>query len=118
MSLSEFEKIDATQGCCPGTLPVYTLTLSLAIYNKTMPIFLGNIDLGSNSNSSSNNQKSASFDLWKMDSLMDSGYINTYFRAGGSNSNSNNGGSTNYPSLQAFPSSSQAQTANTAGKDA
>ena len=39
---------------------------------------------------------------------MDSGYINTYYRAGGSNPN----GSTNYPSLQAFPSSSagQAQT--------
>ena len=68
----------------------------------------GNIDLGSTSNSGSTNQKSASFDLWKMDSLMDSGYINTYYRAGGSNPN----GSTNYPSLQAFPSSSggQAQT--------
>jgi hypothetical protein len=78
--------------------------------------YTGNIDLGSTSNSGSGtNQKSASFDLWKMDSLMDSGYINTYYRAGGSNPN----GSTNYPSLQAFPSSSagQAQTScTTTGK--
>ena len=71
--------------------------------------YTGNIDLGSTSNSGSTNQKSASFDLWKMDSLMDSGYINTYYRAGGSNPN----GSTNYPSLQAFPSSSQAGQAQT-----
>ena len=61
--------------------------------------------------SSVSNQKTASFDLWKMDSLMDSGYINTYFRGG----SSNNGGSTNYPSLQAFPTTSQAgQTGQTA----
>ena len=73
-------------------------------------LFTGNIDLGNSSNSGSGtNQKSASFDLWKMDSLMDSGYINTYYRAGGSNPN----GSTNYPSLQAFPSSSQAGQAQT-----
>merc|ERR1712008_340605 len=43
------------------------------------------------------------------DSLMDSGYINTYYRAGGSNPN----GSTNYPSLQAFPSSSGGQAQHT-----
>ena len=74
-------------------------------------LFTGNIDLGNSSNSGSGtNQKSASFDLWKMDSLMDSGYINTYYRAGGSNPNN---GSTNYPSLQAFPSSSQAGQAQT-----
>ena len=64
------------------------------------------------------NQKTASFDLWKMDSLMDSGYINTYFRGG----SSNNGGSTNYPSLQAFPTTSQAgqtgQTAQQTGQNA
>merc|ERR1739844_215498 len=41
---------------------------------------------------------------------MDSGYINTYYRAGGSNPNN---GSTNYPSLQAFPSSSAAGQAQT-----
>lgn len=39
------------------------------------------------------------FDLWKMDTLMESGYINTYFRG------NHTGGSTNYPSLQAFPPS-------------
>ena len=40
------------------------------------------------------------FDLWKMDNLMESGYINTYFRGSG------NSNSVNYPSLQAFPVSS------------
>ena len=44
-----------------------------------------------------NNNK---FDLWKMDNLMESGYINTYFRGSG------NSRSVDYPSLQAFPVSS------------
>ena len=41
-----------------------------------------------------NNNK---FDLWNMDNLMESGYINTYFRGSG------NSRSVDYPSLQGFP---------------
>ena len=56
-----------------------------------------------------NENKSATFDLWKMDTLMDSGYINTYFRGSGMNNVSAGGGSNlgngNYTSLQAFPHS-------------
>ena len=50
--------------------------------------------------------KNYSVDFWKMDSLMDSGYINTYFRGG-------SGGNGNYPSLQAFPNQSTAQPVTT-----
>ena len=48
-------------------------------------------------------------DFWKMDSLIDSGYINTYFRGSTSSqvAGMNNGGNGNYPSLQAFPLTSQ-----------
>ena len=47
-----------------------------------------------------NNNSASKFDLWKMDNLMESGYINTYFRGNG------NSRSVDYPSLQAFPVSS------------
>ena len=47
-----------------------------------------------------NNHSASKFDLWKMDNLMESGYINTYFRGNG------NSRSVDYPSLQAFPVSS------------
>ena len=46
-------------------------------------------------------------DFWKMDSLIDSGYINTYFRGSTSSQVAGNGGNGNYPSLQAFPLTSQ-----------
>ena len=75
---------------------------SVTTTTSVLPDVTGsNVEHGS---TTSNNQKTsgASFDLWKMDSLMESGYINTYFRGG---SNGNGGGSTNYPSLQAFPTS-------------
>jgi hypothetical protein len=42
-------------------------------------------------------QNKTAFDVWKMDSLMESGYINTYYRGGSTHNN--------YPSLQAFPAS-------------
>ena len=77
---------------------------SVTTTTSVLPDVTGsNVDTSSNGNQKSSlGNAAASFDLWKMDSLMESGYINTYFRGG---SNGNGGGSTNYPSLQAFPTS-------------
>ena len=56
-----------------------------------------------------NNESKNYVDFWKMDSLIDSGYINTYFRGSSSSqvAGMNSGGNGNYPSLQAFPLTSQ-----------
>lgn len=63
---------------------------SVTTTTTTMP------DLTSDHHSSSS---AKGYDLWKMDSLIDSGYINTYYRGTATT------GGLNYPSLQAFPAS-------------
>ena len=45
--------------------------------------------------------------FWKMDSLIDGGYINTYFGRSSGSATGTVSGTGNYPSLQAFPSQTQ-----------
>ncbi len=69
-----------------------------------LPDVTGNID-SNHKGVNVNNQTGSGIDVWKMDNLMDNGYINTYFRGSGNPHNITTGSHGGYPSLQAFPTS-------------